>query len=202
MKIDLHCHTKYSQDNFLEPQTLISAALARGLDGVCITEHDSFEASSPIELLEDVSDFLVLRGVEISTDVGHILAFGIKDDTWSRWPQRKYLPVYDILDSVHDQGGICVPAHPFRGYDSIGLSARSVGGFDAIETHNGRDTADQTRKAIKLAEELDLPGIGGSDCHHKQEVGRAYTVFDGQIRSIEDLVSAIKSGDCYGVRPD
>jgi predicted metal-dependent phosphoesterase TrpH len=35
MKIDLHCHTKYSGDNYLEPEELIEQALKVNLNGVC-----------------------------------------------------------------------------------------------------------------------------------------------------------------------
>jgi len=41
LKIDLHCHTKYSGDNDLEPEELIEQAVKKNLDGVCITEHSS-----------------------------------------------------------------------------------------------------------------------------------------------------------------
>jgi len=39
MKIDLHCHSKYSQDNYLEPEEVIEQAIKMNLDGVCFTEH-------------------------------------------------------------------------------------------------------------------------------------------------------------------
>jgi predicted metal-dependent phosphoesterase TrpH len=39
MKIDLHCHTKYSGDNYLEPEELIEQALKVNLNGVCITNR-------------------------------------------------------------------------------------------------------------------------------------------------------------------
>jgi predicted metal-dependent phosphoesterase TrpH len=44
MRIDLHCHSKYSTDNFLEPEDLIQKAVERMLDGVCFTEHFSVGA--------------------------------------------------------------------------------------------------------------------------------------------------------------
>ena len=41
MKIDLHRHSKYSNDNYLEPDDLIRQAIIMKLDGVCFTEHHS-----------------------------------------------------------------------------------------------------------------------------------------------------------------
>lgn len=85
MRIDLHCYTKYSHDNFLEPSTVIQEAVERGLDGACSTEHHSLEASREIKRLsvpEGIRDF---RGVEVSTDQGHLLVYGLRDDTWDGW---------------------------------------------------------------------------------------------------------------------
>ena len=80
MWIDCHCHTRFSYDNWLEPLDLIRRAKAIGLDGVVVTEHHSYEASAPVETIARDEGFLLLRGVEISTDRGHLLAYGIEDD--------------------------------------------------------------------------------------------------------------------------
>ena len=71
MLIDLHCHTKYSGDSRLEPDELIQAARSYGLDAICITEHDSFCASEPVEEIARAEGFPLFRGVEINTDKGH-----------------------------------------------------------------------------------------------------------------------------------
>ena len=73
MKIDLHCHSKYSFDNYFDPSALIKEAIANGLDGVCITEHYSIDASQPYEKLTIPTGFLLLRAAEISPDIGHLL---------------------------------------------------------------------------------------------------------------------------------
>jgi histidinol phosphatase-like PHP family hydrolase len=62
MLIDLHCHSKYSHDNHLEPEDLIEKAMEVGLNGVCFTEHYSFDSSWPIEKMRLPENFLVLRG--------------------------------------------------------------------------------------------------------------------------------------------
>ena len=73
MKIDLHCHSKYSADNFLEPEELIGQAIKINLDGVCFTEHHSMIPLWPLERIRIPEGFYVFRGVEISTDHGHLL---------------------------------------------------------------------------------------------------------------------------------
>ena len=78
MLIDLHSHTwPRSHDSVLNPDDLIVRAKAAGLDAIVFTEHDTVWDQKSVEDLKDKHKFLVLAGVEISTDDGHILAFGI-----------------------------------------------------------------------------------------------------------------------------
>lgn len=200
MKIDLHCHSKHSRDNLLEPEAAIRAAHRRGLDGLCFTEHDSQWASWPAELVEAPEGFVVLRGVEISTDAGHLLAYGLVDDRWNLWDRTRYLPAREVIAVVHRLGGICVAAHPFRGYDSMWPQAEELEGVDAIETHNGRDGVTAQEKAVALADKLGVPSIGGSDAHRVEQVGLAYTELDSEPSTMSDLIAAILSGGCRGQR--
>ncbi|OQY57936.1 MAG: metal-dependent phosphohydrolase [Desulfobacteraceae bacterium 4572_88] len=199
MRIDLHCHSKYSHDNYLEPEILIRQAIKLGLDGVCFTEHYSVTASRPVEKISVPEGFYVFRGVEIATDHGHLLAYGVKDDAWNLWGRDNYLPFQEVTESVHKLGGICVPAHPFRGWEAAGDRILEMNGIDAIETHNGKDPETAHQQAIRVARMRSLPSVGGSDCHRRVEVGRAFTLFDNPIRTIEELAEAIREGNCKGV---
>lgn len=198
MILDLHCHSKYSQDNHLEPEDLIRRAFDLGLDGVCFTEHYSVNASWTVDKIELPGAFLVLRGVEVSTDCGHLLVYGVPDGSWNQWGRNTYLKLRTVLDSVHDLGGICVPAHPFRGWESIGELIYSIEGFDAVETHNGVNGPAQNEPAVEAAAKLLLPSVGGSDCHYEDQVGRAFTEFYTTIRSMDDLIGEIRVGNCRG----
>lgn len=199
MLIDLHCHSKYSHDNYFEPEVLIQEALRKRLNGVCFTEHHSVNASFPVLKLDVPDRFYVFRGVEISTDRGHLLSYGIEDDSWNIWGRDNFLDCIKVMARVHELGGICVPAHPFRGYDSMGKDVRHLEGLDAIETHNGLNSEKENQKAIHVAESRNLPSIGGSDCHNRMQVGRAYTFFQNPVYTIKDLVREIKLGNCVGM---
>lgn len=50
-RIDLHTHSKFSGDNYSEPEDYIVQALKLNLDGIAFTEHYSYEASDLIEKL-------------------------------------------------------------------------------------------------------------------------------------------------------
>jgi hypothetical protein len=199
MRIDLHCHSKYSADNFLEPEELIEQAIKINLDGVCFTEHHSMIPLWPLERIRIPEGFYVFRGVEISTDHGHLLVYGLKDDSWNIWSSHTYLNASQVIENVHRLGGICVPAHPFRGWDSFGEKVLKIDGIDAIETHNGIDLENMNQKAIHVASLRNLPSIGGSDCHSKEQVGRAFTEFKNPVVTMEELIEEIKKGNCKGV---
>lgn len=200
MWIDTHCHTKYSYDNWLEPLDLIRRAKALGLDGVCITEHYSYEASEPVERIGREEGLLVLRGVEIATDRGHLLAYGIVDDGWNIWNRDSYLPLEEVIERINELGGVCAPAHPFR---NVGLSSLMEGLLElkdiaAVESHNGVNAESDNTLAIRASTHLGLPTLGGSDCHKVVAVGRCATEFSQPVTDMASFVAAVKAGACRG----
>jgi hypothetical protein len=199
MRIDLHCHSRYSHDNYLDPKDVIEEAVTKGLHGVCFTEHFSVTASLPVTKLPAPAGFHIFRGVEISTGEGHLLAYGLIDDAWNRWGRHLHLPLTGVIDAVHRCGGICVPAHPYRGYDSLGDRLYHLSGIDAVETVNGGNPPGADEKARAAAAKRSLPGIGGSDCHVKHRVGVAYTEFTTPVATLAELVREIREGRCRGV---
>lgn len=200
MWIDTHCHTKHSYDNWLEPVDLVRRAKALGLDAVCITEHYSYEASAPVEQVGRDEGLLVLRGVEISTNRGHLLAYGIEDDGWNTWGQDNYLPLERVIERINGLGGVCVPAHPFRemGLASLLEGLLDLGGIVAVESHNGNNSDHDNELAIRAAGHMNLPTLGGSDCHKVSAVGRCATWVDTPVNNIGDFVAALRAGLCRG----
>lgn len=200
MWIDTHCHTKFSYDNWLEPVDLVRRAKALGLDGVCITEHYSYEASYPVEQVGRDEGLLVLRGVEIATDRGHLLAYGVEDDGWNIWGRNNYLPLADVIEHINGLGGICVPAHPFReiGVASLLEGILELQGISGVETHNGGNTDSDNDLAMRAADHLALPTLGGSDCHKTEAVGRCATEFLQPVTNMSEFIAAVRAGACRG----
>ncbi len=192
-KIDLHVHSKYSGDSASEPEEMVERAIELGLDGIAFTEHYSFEASEPVEVLKEKFNghILVFRGVEFSTQEGHCLVFGVNTDRVI----GKYPPVSELIEVVTREGGVIIPSHPFRGNNSLGDSIRHNKGFTAIEGFNGYNHHSSNMMAVELAKELNLPFTGGSDAHEPLEVGQCYTEFCHPV-SGHNLVELLKAG-CY-----
>ncbi len=204
MLIDLHNHTGWGSGcSHLEPAVLIDRAQRWGLDGVAITEHNQLWDPGKIEMLRSRYDFVVLAGVEVDTDVGHVLAFGLEGPR--RWSQ---LPTLEELRALVDEvDGVLIAAHPFRdprinGFDrGFGQGQPALERWrivDAIEVHNGLAGTNQRVKATEMARLLELPTTGGSDTHRFMDVGTSFTVFEDDIRDERALVAAINAGRCHG----
>ena len=194
MLIDLHCHTKvYSACSALTPDALVRAAKMRGLDGVCITEHDALWPRADIERLRDEMQFSVFRGMEVTTEVGHVLVFGVD----AHHPSMAQLQ--ELQRIVRAEGGLMYLAHPSRRYGTLPPSDLSSM-FDSVEAQNGTEGMLQNENATQLAASLTLPGIGGSDAHSAREVGVCATSFEAPLLDEASFLKALRSGSYHARR--
>jgi predicted metal-dependent phosphoesterase TrpH len=195
-RIDLHTHSKFSGDNYSEPEDYIMQALKLNLDGIAFTEHYYYEASEPIEkLIEKYRGMIqIFRGVEVSSAEGHCLVFGVNTD---KLPIQ-HLPAQEMIDIVNHGGGVVIPSHPYRRGSSLGDLIMDVQGICAVEGHNGCNMHAMNEKAVKTAQDLMLPYTGGSDAHAPEEVGSCYTEFNEAVTS-DNLVEILKSSTYQGI---
>ena len=189
MLIDMHCHTlPRSQCSSLSPEQMVVLARERGLDGICLVEHDAFWPVAELAELRRKTGFLVLSGVEFSTDMGHVLAFGLSKGSGTFASARA------LFDAARTEGALLFLAHPARD-GHLRVNHDTVEFFESVESINGSDSRIQNMAATGLARGFRLPGIGGSDAHMPSEVGRAATRFHRAIDSDADLVAALRSGE-------
>jgi hypothetical protein len=184
VRIDLHTHTNYS-DGTDSPEEIIRHAEKIGLDGIAITDHDTFGGLH--EALEIETDLLIIPGIEVSTCKGHVLAYGITDGEIEQG-----LTPEETCDIIHRMGGIAVPAHPFD-IIRLGIKKAIYGvNWDAVEVINGCCTLPLwNKKARKIALELDLPMTAGSDGHSIHEIGVAWTDFLQTPTTWQEVISMI-----------
>jgi len=196
--IDLHTHSRVgSDDSFISIAQLVEKARKSGLDGVCITDHEWFWKRETIEELCREHDFLLLPGVEMNTDEGHFLVFGL--DKYIFGMHRTGF-LKQVLDDV---GGVMVLAHPYRRNMYYGedvetsvkrYSQKPVFQYvDIIETHNGRASEKQSRFSRELCQRLGLKATGGSDAHQISDLPSGATVFERDISSVEELIKELKA---------
>lgn len=188
MLIDLHTHTKVrSACSALTPDALVRAARARGLDGVCVTEHDAVWPLAEARRLAEEMEFIVMRGMEVTTEVGHVLVFGLE----------RHHPAMATLGELHRivraEGALMYLAHPSRRYGTLPPDDLAAV-FDSVEAQNGTEGPLQNDNAAKLARGLPLPGIGGSDAHSAREVGVCATEFEAGVGDEASFLGALRAG--------
>ncbi|MEO9254147.1 MAG: CehA/McbA family metallohydrolase [Tepidiformaceae bacterium] len=194
MLIDLHCHTlPRSRCSALQPEQFVALARERGLDGICLTEHDAFWPADELQELSARTGFLILSGVELTTDLGHVLAFGLETGS------AAFASARSAFDAAQLIGGLLFLAHPARD-GLLRVSHDTATLFESVEACNGSDSRLQNLAASGLARSFRLPGIGGSDAHTAAEVGRTATRFEENITGNTSLLEALRSGKyeaCY-----
>lgn len=192
MFLDLHMHEKTcSKDSFLALEEMVTIAKARGLDGICITDHDDMGLREAAEAYSRESGFPIFVGIEFYSLQGDILAFGIDE-----YPKER-ISAQEFIDMVHAQGGVTISAHPFR-HNRRGLEEHIdvLKGLDAIEVLNGSTLPDAAMKAVQYAKKWNLAVTGGSDCHYPRKVGVYATYFPHDIHTVDELAAAIKNHEC------
>jgi predicted metal-dependent phosphoesterase TrpH len=186
MLIDLHCHTMaHSACSAMTADDLVVAARAAGLDAVCITEHDALWPRVAIRELGEKHEFVVLRGIEVTTEVGHVLVYGL-----SSW-RRGLGTLAELQEFVREQDGLMFLAHPSRRYGHP-VDGALTDVFDSLEILNASEGLLQNQAAAAMASGCRLPGIAGSDAHTAREVGMAATRLAAPVSSEEELVSELR----------
>jgi predicted metal-dependent phosphoesterase TrpH len=208
--IDMHLHTtKGASDSMLNPDDLIAEAQRVGLTGVNITEHDRMWESWDLGPFRKKHEgTFVSNGMEVSTDMGHILAIGLKGyESGIRRLQR-------LREVADEQGAFLVVAHPFRHFfDPVHFKREGKKPFDltpeqaaklpvfqlvhGIEVLNGCNTPRENYFALNVAKILGKPGTGGSDAHSTQGIGYFTAVFEESLESQQHMVEQMHAGRFY-----
>jgi predicted metal-dependent phosphoesterase TrpH len=212
--VDLHLHTnRGSADSNMTPAELIARAHALAIGAVCITEHDHMWDLREVGELAASAGVLLLHGMEVTTDFGHIGVFGL---------DRYVGGIYKLaeLRRVADEaGGILVANHPFRykldaRFSFINPDSEPIDpehpehaakleifrSVDAIEVLNGACSEEENRFALKVARALGLAEVAGSDSHSHRSVGCVTTLLEAPVTSERGLIEAIKSRRCAAGR--
>lgn len=208
MLIDLHTHTRLgSPDSVLHPDELIERSKAAGLDAIVLSEHDQTWAREDVLALGRRHNFLVIPGLEVTTDHGHILVYGLS--TY----EDSMRDASALADHVERVNGAMVAAHPYRSHAPLSWHdaeqhesalARALANpayqrVHAIEVLHGHARPHENHFSELVATGLGLPGTAGTDSHFVADIGKAATYFERDIRDEHDLVREILAGRCWAV---
>lgn len=207
MLIDLHNHTMIkSDDSFLRPEELVRRAKELGLDGIAFTDHDIFWDPDEIAHLSRDLDFPIFSGVEINTEDGHVLVWGLDHYVFGMHHMTF------VRGMVDDAGGAMVMAHSYRRQLPSVVTEHSVDYYvermgdkahydhvDAMEVYNGRGMPRENEFSYKVAMRRGKPMVGGSDAHTLSDVATCATDFEREIRTVAELIEELKAGRCRPV---
>jgi len=193
MLIDIHAHTTFSSCSDLEIGDILENALSRGLDGVCITDHNTMDVRKVVS--EGIQDngLCVIIGMEYDSPEGDFLIFGPFEDI------RPGMSARELLHHVHSSGGVAIAAHPFREERPVSERFLISGMVDAVEAVNGRNSDLENAKIQAWLRRYPHVRSGGSDAHSLPELGSVATSIGMPVRTREDFILAVKSGLCAPV---
>jgi predicted metal-dependent phosphoesterase TrpH len=190
MLFDLHVHTALSPCSNMNIDDIVVRARQRGLDGICITDHNTMDIRHAIAEGIQENGLCVLFGMEYSTPQGDFLIFGQFEDLASD------LDGDLLLSTVRNRGGAAVAAHPFRKArptdERLVRSSLCCG----VERINGRNTFSENSAVERWIRRYRLTQCGGSDAHTLDELGTFATRFFMPVRSRADLIQALDRGLC------
>ncbi len=192
--VDLHLHTQFSFDASISPKFVADALNAHPLiKGVAVTDHNTLEGYFHVRRFAAAyEDVVVIPGVEVSTVFGDIIVLGVEEKP-AHWSSLE-----SVVDFTRDRKGIIVVPHPYRG-GGIGDAAKKIPtGFTAVEIANPDASDEENKMAETLAKMKNMPGVGGSDAHHINQMWKAYTQIDADP-NVESILKAIKDGHVKAV---
>jgi predicted metal-dependent phosphoesterase TrpH len=207
MLVDLHVHTRLYADSNVEVETYLAAAArdpAR-VGAICLTEHRLFSIDPVLDeryaQLAESYQVRIFKGIEADTDLGHLLIFGVTAGLRKRFDlTSRMLRAERLIEYVHDDGGIAIPAHPFRdsGYGARldALLAKLGPALSVVEAINGQNSPQQNTDALMACEKLGLTAVAGSDAHFATPKWflTCATEFACDLASVAELCAELRSG--------
>ncbi len=191
LRLDLHVHSRHSPDSRLSLETIAANIASAGLDGFALTDHNTVAGHAELPALRaKFPNLVVLPGVEVSTVEGHLLVYGLSE---APAPNR---PLLETIEWARSRGGAPVLAHPFRFSHGVGRAMAENAPVPAIETINGHNSRGANARATDVARRRSVGATGGSDGHGVEDLGRAFTEFDGGVRNVDALIASLRAGRC------
>lgn len=216
---ETHCHcVQCSLCAQSTSQMLVRAYKKAGYAGLVLTDHFIFghtavpanlpweqrmrryyQAYLDAKAVGDQLDFDVIFGFEHAYGDGkEVLIYGVELDFLLVNPDIPTLTLDELVQRVHEAGGIVIQAHPYRNrwYMNMAVGPRADL-VDGIEVHNACNGPGEDPQALALARKKDYIITCGGDIHSidAPEIGCAGVVLPYRVRTSKDFADALKRRD-------
>ncbi len=212
-KYEIHAHTQNtSWCGDIDAKDLVEKYKEAGYSGVVITDHYSpmtfhisefFNKKKAIDhFLEgyrkakeyETDDFTVLLGMELRfyATVNDYLVYGITEEMLYELPFLLRTYIKRASKMLRERGCLFLQAHPFRKM----ITRANPKYLDGVEVFNAKADKEANDNSLKWAKEINTPVMtSGSDCHRESGVGLGGIITKEPIKSNEDLLRILKSGE-------
>jgi len=197
----LHVHSAFS-DGEESLERLVESLHLAGMRFVAVSDHaEVFDDRRIAEYLQkcdalSTHSFVVIPGLEFALHGGeiHILGYGITQ-------RIRFNNVEELVDGIHQAGGIAVLAHPPLG--TINILGSILGKLDGVEVWNGRYDGTRVPRAdsfqlLRRVRALNPKAAAycGIDLHKIGQLRRlVYVEVETERLGREAIVSALQAGN-------
>ena len=77
LRVEFHCHTRFSKDSLAKPEALLVTCRKKGIDRLVISDHNTTAGARYAQRLDPER---VIVGEEIMTQAGELLAFFVEEE--------------------------------------------------------------------------------------------------------------------------
>jgi predicted metal-dependent phosphoesterase TrpH len=187
---ELHCHTVHSPDGLITYDGLVRTARRRGIDVVCITDHDTIDGALEFQArarTESGAPHIVIGEERTLDDGSHLVGLFLRAPIAAT-------RLAEAAAEIHQQGGMVLMPHPFRRKDGLlravaQPTSDELRGIDAFEIFNAKGSFGDNERARSLLP-MTVGVFGGSDAHYESDMGQC--VCDLPVSgSVEDSLRAM-----------
>lgn len=176
MRLETHCHTKYSKDSMLSFTLLYIKCKWRKIDAIAITEHNNIQGGLAFKeyCQKKKTHLQVIVGEEVMTESGEIIGLFLQEEIPAG------LSCKETIARIRQQNGVVYVPHPYdKKREKTVLKEACIKEYasqiDCIECYNGRNISDEYGiRQNEIADRYHICKVIGSDAHTILEVGRNY----------------------------
>ncbi|MEH7444004.1 PHP domain-containing protein [Bacillus sp. JJ1122] len=176
IKVELHTHTHYSHDSFLNRWLYLFILKIRKIKVVGITDHNEIIGAKKFEDFLVKFGIIVIVGEEVFTSKGEVIGLFLNEKI------NPGLTPRETMLEIRRQGGIVYVPHPYdeKRYKTVlheDEIRKNIDLIDIIEIHNGRNIKRQFSDIqLDIANNYRKIKSVGSDAHTFIELGRNYNL--------------------------